>query len=172
MGADDPFAALRREIDGLRADLQGKLDLLSAENNELKERIRALESQELRKEVAVIDVELQVGDERNELGQRPSTIARTLTALEDTEDADETEEHELGDSMWDACLFLGCKDELKVPGESMHVGRLATIFGLLTLLINALIQSAIVAVVVYKIADEADMDEKAVADMRRVARDG
>jgi hypothetical protein len=164
---------LSSENNELRADLQGKLDLLSAENNGLKERIRALEGQELRKEVGVIDVELEVGDETTALDRRPSVIATSLRALEDTEDdAAETEEHELGDSMWDACLFLGCKDESKLKGESMNVGGLVTIFGVLALLINMLIQTAIVAVVVSKMADDADIDDGTAADMRHVSRNG
>jgi hypothetical protein len=73
--------------------------------------------------------------------------------------------HELGESMWDACLFLGCKDETK--GEkSMNVGFAVTIFGLIALLINVLIQAAIVAVVVIKMANNADIDEGTAADMR------
>jgi hypothetical protein len=170
---------LSAENKELRADLQGKLDLLSAVNNGLKERIRALEGhelrkevaegQELQKEVAVFDVELQVGDETKASNRRPSMIASYLMALEDTEDTEETEQHELGDSMWDACLFLGCKDELNLKGASMNVGILVTIFGALALVINALIQTAIVYVVVYKMADNADIKEGTVADMRRVA---
>jgi hypothetical protein len=176
------FDLLSAENNELRADLQGKFDLLSTENNWLKERIRALEGQalhkevpegqELHKEVAAIDVELQLGDETESSNRRVSGIARALVALEDTEDAEETEEHELGDSMWDACLFLGCKDELNLKGASMHVGILVTIFGFFALLVNVLIQSAIVAVVVYKMADNADIKEGTVADMRHVAHDG
>jgi hypothetical protein len=160
---------LSSENNELRADLQGTLDLLSAENNGLKERIRVLEGQELRKDVGVIDVELEVGTETTALDRRPSVIATSLRALEDTEDAAETEEHELGDSMWDACLFLGCKDEFKLKGDSMNVGNLVTIFGVLALVLNMLIQTAIVAVVVYKMADNADIKERTIADMRRVA---
>ena len=163
---------LSSENGELRADLQGKLDLLSTENNGLKERIRALEGQELRKEGAVTDVNLEVGDERKASDRRPSVIATSLKAFEDTEDAEETEEHELADSMWDACLFLGCKDKFNLKGESMHVGTLVTIFGVLALSINALIQTAIVAVVVSKMADNADIDDGTAADMRHVSRDG
>jgi hypothetical protein len=54
----------------------------------------------------------------------------------------------------------------------MNVGSLVTIFGVLALVINMLIQTAIVAVVVYKMADNADIKERTVADMRRVAHDG
>jgi hypothetical protein len=76
--------------------------------------------------------------------------------------------------MWDACLFLGCKDESKLKGESMNVGGLVTIFGVLALLINMLIQTAIrvVAVVVSKMADDADIDDGTAADMRHVSRNG
>ena len=41
--AEDPVAALRRELAALRADHQTKLDSLSIENAGLKERIQALE---------------------------------------------------------------------------------------------------------------------------------
>jgi hypothetical protein len=153
-------------------ELQWKLDLLSIENNGLKERICALEGQEKRKDVAVMDVALEVGDKTKASDRRPSVIASVLMALEDTDDTEETEEHELGDSMWDACLFLGCKDESKLKGESMNVGGLVTIFGVLALAINLLIQTAIVAVVVYKMANNADIDDGTAADMRHVSRNG
>jgi hypothetical protein len=100
----------------------------------------------------------------------------------------ETQVHELGESMWDACLFLGCKDECRVQGESMHVGVAVTIFGAIALFINALIQSAIIAVVVrlphrhrdwarrchicagtgqvLKMSDDADITADTAADMR------
>ncbi len=42
--AEDPVAALRRELAALRADHQTKLDSLSIENAGLKESIQALES--------------------------------------------------------------------------------------------------------------------------------
>jgi hypothetical protein len=200
--ADDLLAALRREIDDLKDrtrvlevnevagtgsnsaisetnehnrkldELQGKLDLLSIENNGLKERICALEGQEKRKDVAVMDVALEVGDETKSSARQTSVIASALKALEDADDTEETEEHELGDSMWDACLFLGCKDESKLKGESMNVGGLVTIFGVLALLINMLIQTAIVAVVVSKMADDADIEDGTAADMRHVSRNG
>jgi hypothetical protein len=158
----------QRKLDELRNDLQGKLDSLTAENSGLKERFCALEARELGKEVAVADLKLEV--ETNVSVRRPSMIAMALMALEDTEDTEETEEHELADSMWDACLFLGCKDDSRVKGESMNVGILVTIFGILALLINALIQTAIVAVVVYKMADNADIKDSTAADMRRASR--
>ncbi len=41
--AEDPAAALRRELAALRADHQAKLDSLSIENAGLKERIQALQ---------------------------------------------------------------------------------------------------------------------------------
>jgi hypothetical protein len=54
----------------------------------------------------------------------------------------------------------------------MNVGGLVTIFGVLALLINMLIQTAIVAVVVSKMADDADIDDGTAADMRHVSRNG
>ncbi len=47
--AEDPVAALRRELAALRADHQTKLDSLSIENAGLKERIQALEVKKERK---------------------------------------------------------------------------------------------------------------------------
>lgn len=168
----DLLSSENSELRADLADLQGKLDLLSTENNGIKERICALEGQELRRKVALIDVALEVGDETKAWGRRPSVIASSLMAFEDTEDAAETEEHELADSMWDACLFLGCKDEFNLKGESMNVGILVTIFGVLALVINALIQTAIVFVVVSKMADNADIDDGTAADMRHVPLNG
>jgi hypothetical protein len=108
------------------------------------------------------DGNLEVGDETHR--RRPSLFASSVMAFE--ERTDEIDEHELAHSMWDACLFLGCKDEANLNGESMQVGRAVTIFGVLALLINGLIQSAIVAVVVIKMAHNADIDESIAADMR------
>jgi hypothetical protein len=99
------------------------------------------------------------------------TLKRKIgKAVFESEEMEENEcLHELGESMWDACLFLGCKDETK--GErSMNVGFAVTIFGLIALLINLLIQTAIVAVVVIKMASNADIDEGTAADMRCASR--
>jgi hypothetical protein len=176
--AGDLFTALRREVDELRTNHErmlhehrSKIDSLSAENDDLKERTRALEENQVQRAIRVksVDSEDQV-ETKVSVRRPPSKIASTLMAFEDAEDTEETEEHELADSMWDACLFLGCKDDSRVKGESMHVGVLVTIFGVLALLINALIQTAIVAVVVYKMANSPDIDDGTAADMRRASR--
>jgi hypothetical protein len=99
------------------------------------------------------------------------TLKRKIgNAVFESEEMEENEcLHELGESMWDACLFLGCKDETN--GErSMNVGFAVTVFGLITLLMNVLIQTAIVAVVVIKMANNADIDEGTAADMRCASR--
>jgi hypothetical protein len=99
------------------------------------------------------------------------TLKRKIgKAVFEPEEIEEHEcRHELSESMWDACLFLGCKDETN--GEkSMNVGFAVTIFGLIALLINALIQAAIVAVVVRKMANNPDIDEGTAADMRCASR--
>jgi hypothetical protein len=117
------------------------------------------------KEAAATDVNLEVSDETIALGKCPSIFASSLMAIE--EEADEMEEHELLQSMWDACLFLGCEDEVALNGE--HVAAV-TIFGVLALVVNVLVQSAIVAVVVIQMANNPDIDEGIAADMRCTRR--
>jgi hypothetical protein len=163
-------------MDGKHVETSRKLRALSAENDGLKEKIFALDC----KEVAAADVSADVGilftlDETKALERSGSSISKTLekhrssissTFMAFDEDTEETEEWELAGSMWDACLFLGCKDETGLKGSSMNVGAAVTIFGVLALLINALIQSAIVAVVVVKMANNPDIDDGTAADMR------
>ena len=167
-------------MDGKHVETSRKLRALSAENDGLKEKIFALE----RKEVAAADVNADVRtlvtlrvtlDETKALERSRSSISKASEKRRSSissafmafdEDTEETEEWELASSMWDACLFLGCKDETRLKGSSMNVGAAVTIFGVLALLINALIQVAIVAVVVIKMADNADIDDGTAADMR------
>ena len=152
------FAHLEVELKEMTAEHQRQLDDLSRQ-------IRGWEGP-LVKGTEPTAVKMQVGKESATLGnkRRPSVIASSLMALE--EETDEREEHELAFSMWDACLFLGCEDKANLKGESMQVGAAVTIFGLLALLVNGLIQSAIVAVVVIKMAADANIDENTAADMR------
>jgi hypothetical protein len=176
------------ELDELRSDLQGKLDLLIAENNGLKERLGALEAKELGRTDMRTDMRLEVGEEAKPVSRKRSVLERALSRFSDEDYMYETQEHELAESMWDACLFLGCKDEYRVVGESMHVGAAVTIFGVIALLINALIQAAITAVVVrlpyrhqdcahrchicagigqvLKMSDNADITDDTAADLR------
>jgi hypothetical protein len=168
--------AIMERIDGEHVETSRKLRALSAENDGLKEKIFALE----RKEVAAADVNADVRtlvtlDETKALERSRSSISKASEKRRSSissafmafdEDTEELEEWELASSMWDACLFLGCKDETRLKGSSMNVGAAVTIFGVLALLINALIQVAIVAVVVIKMADNADIDDGTAADMR------
>lgn len=69
-------------------------------------------------------------------------------------------------SMWDACLLLGCKSK-RYPGG---VGFVVTAYALVVFVINALIQTTIVSIVVYRLGNNSDVDDGTVADLRCATR--
>ena len=82
------------------------------------------------------------------------------------EDETEGEEWELAESMWDACLLLGCKSK-RYPGG---VGFVVTAYALVVLLLNALIQTTFVFIVVYRLGTNPDVDSGTIADLRCASR--
>jgi hypothetical protein len=107
--------------------------------------------------------------------RRTSFISDAIMALEHQDPARdenaqeheaEEEEWELAESMWDACLLLGCKSK-RYPGG---VGFVVTFYAFVVFALNALIQTTIVFIVVYRLGTNPDVDSGTVEDMRCASR--
>jgi hypothetical protein len=167
-------------------EFKNELAKLLAEHGE---KISVLEAAAKNKEVAPADVIVSIPTppveaEGDRPLRRPSVIVNLVEWTTGVDDGGDDLDHlELSESMWDACLFLFCKDndvtEEDTPaGEKseqknrrhLNVGAVVSAWSILALVLNGLVQTAIVAVVVNSMADDASIDDGTAADLRCISR--
>jgi hypothetical protein len=162
------------EVKTEQTEVWNELAYVKTEHAKLKGELRALEvrSADPAKEIASFEVTVPVPsggigdtggrpDSRRTREKRSSLIANAMKMVDD---ANELEECELGDSMWDACLFIGC--------PSAGVGRLVTLWALFVFVLNGLLQTTFVAIVVLRMADNPDIGPDTAGDLRSASRSG
>ena len=144
----------------LRAEVRNELAQVKTEHAKLTGELRALEARSADPAKGLANFEVVVPAPREGGGgtgeKRSSLIANAIRIVET--DANESEECELGESMWDACLFIGC--------PSAGVGRLVTLWALFVFVLNGLLQTTFVAIVVLRMADNPDIGPDTAADLR------
>ena len=171
------LAALRAEhteVKTEQTEVRNELAHVKTEHAKLTGELRALEarSADPAKEIANFEVTVPVPsegvgdtggwpDSRRTSEKRSSLIANAMRMVDDAHELDECE---LGESMWDACLFIGC--------PSAGVGRLVTLWALFVFVLNGLLQTTFVAIVVLRMADNADIGPDTAADLRSASRSG
>jgi hypothetical protein len=166
------LATLRAELSATGSEpsvaaLQRDLAELTAHHLALQRRFE----DELAKQAAP---EPQLSHKRSST-RHTSFISSLMMALEHQDPAkdENAQEHEtqeedweLAESMWDACLLLGCKSK-RYPGG---VGFVVTAYALVVFVLNALIQTTIVFIVVYRLGTNPDVDSGTVGDLRCASR--
>ena len=148
--ADDPIAALQRQLEMVNASLRSKLEEhRSAQllwNASLAERVGKLELSG--KAAAETDVIISFSpDAREATEDQPEAVAETDPDA--TVDGADTAKHEdtceLEESIWDSALFLGRPD--------LEMGHVVTLWAVLILLLNILLQVTIAVIVERNMGD-------------------
>ena len=148
--ADDQIAALQRQLEVVNASLRSKLEEhRSAQllwNASLAERVGKLELSG--KAAAETDVIISFSPDARE-ATKDHLEAVAETDPDATVDGANTAKHEdtcaLEASMWDSALFLGRPD--------LEMGRVVTLWAVLVLLLNILLQTTIAVIVLLKMGD-------------------
>ena len=154
--AEDPIAALRCQLveqQVVNASLRSQLFELeehrSAQllwNASLAERVGKLEP--LGKAVAETDIVISLSpDARDATEDQPEALAdiNPGTAVDGADTAKDEDTCELEESMWDSALFLFRRD--------VGMGRVVTLWAVLALLLNILVQATIAVIVFRNMGD-------------------
>jgi hypothetical protein len=158
--ADDPIAALQRQLEeeqvateSLRSQLEQHRRQLeqhrSAQllwNASLAERVGKLESSG--NAVADTDVIISLSpDAREATGDQPKAVAEINpdATVDGAETAELEYKCELEESIWDSALFLGRRD--------LEMGCVVTLWAILVMLLNILLQITIAVIVLLKMGD-------------------
>jgi hypothetical protein len=161
---DDPIAALQRQLEEqqvVNASLRSKLEEhRSAQllwNASLAERVGKLELSG--KVAAETEVIISFSPDAREASDQPEAVA--VTNPDATVDGADTAKHKdtcaLEASMWDSALFLGRPD--------LEMGRVVTLWAVLALLVNILVQTTIAVIVVRNMGDPTFF-ARAIEDLR------
>jgi hypothetical protein len=100
----------------------------------------------------------KAGSSRRAGARRSSRIVDVIKMISVKEDQEEAK-FTLADSMWDASMFLCSK-------HTAGVGWLVSFWAVVVFVLNIAVQATIVFVVVYRMAENADIDDDTVADLR------
>jgi hypothetical protein len=154
--AEDPIAALRRQLveqqvvsASLRSQLFELEEHRSAQllwNASLAERVGKLEPSG--KAVAETDIVISLSpDARDASEDQPEAVAETNpdATVGGAGTAEPVRTWKLAESMWDSPLFLGRRD--------VGMGYVVTLWAVLALLLNILLQTTIAVIVVRKMGD-------------------
>ena len=149
---------LEAELKEVRAEHQRQLDEVRAEHRRDLDELRQL----IRGREAAPDVAVALGAEGEKAGRPDSSyswLSQLIRRLEAKTDEENDETFELSHSMWDASLLMFCQ-------ETADVGHVVTIWSIFVFLLNLLVQATIVAIVVYRVGNNPDIDDGIVADVR------